>query len=245
MKFSGFIKSFGWNTVNPFLLNFKKNRKYKFSTDYHGLNIGCGLHNPPNWVGIDGGFSHYVVHRMPRFMLKPFFGKFSMAKNYSFDEYYNHLRSFKLIHHELTYDLPFSKNTVPNIYSSHFFEHLFKEQTENLLKECFRVLTPDGRIRICVPSLEDAVGGMERAIESYKNGDIEAIQTYLTSEIVGFNSVYSNHRYMYNAKALTELLEKVGFTSVEEFSENKGKIIDIEKLDTRGGLFIEGVKPVV
>jgi len=143
----------------------------------------------------------------------------------------------------LTYDLPFSENTVPNIYSSHFFEHLFKEQTEHLLKECFRVLAPEGRIRICVPSLEEAVGGMERAIESYKKGDIEAVQTYLTSEIVGFNSVYSNHRFMYDAKALKAVLEKAGFTSVEQFSEKKGKITDVELLDTRGGLFMEGVKP--
>jgi len=243
MKFSDTLKSFGWNVVNPLLLKIKKNRKYKFTADYHGLNIGCGLHNQSNWVGIDGGFSHYMVHRTPKVLLKPFFRKFNMAKNYSFDEYYSHLRSFKLIHHELTYELPFSENTVPNIFSSHFFEHLFKEQTEKLLLECFRVLLPGGRIRICVPSLEDAVGGIERAIESYKNGDIEAVQTYLTSEIVGFNSVYSNHRYMYNAEALTGLLEKVGFTSVEEFSNQKGKIIDVELLDTRDGLFIEGVKP--
>ena len=245
MKFSDTLKSFGWNVVNPFLLKIKKNKKYKFPEGYHGLNIGCGLHSPSSWVGIDGGFSHYMVHRTPKVLLKPFFRKFSMAKNYSFNEYYSYLRSFKLIHHELTYDLPFSENTVPNIYSSHFFEHLFKEQTEKLLLECFRVLTPKGRIRICVPSLEDAVGGIERAIENYKKGDIEAIQPYLTSEIVGFNSVYSNHRYMYNAKALTELLEKVGFASVEEFLENKGKITDVELLDTRGGLFIEGVKPTI
>ena len=243
MKVADILKSFGWNVINPFLLKIKKNKKYKFPEGYHGLNIGCGLHNPPNWVGIDGGFSHYVVHRMPRFMLKPFFKKFSMAKNYSFDEYYSHLHSFKLIHHELTYDLPFSDNVVPNIYSSHFFEHLFKEQTEHLLKECFRVLTPNGRIRICVPSLEEAVGGMERAIENYKKGDIEAVQPYLTSEIVGFNSVYSNHRFMYDAQTLKEVLEKAGFVSVEQFSEKTGKITDVELLDTRGGLFMEGVKP--
>jgi predicted SAM-dependent methyltransferase len=238
-----FIKSFGWNVVNPFLLKIKKNRKYTFPSNYNGLNIGCGLHNPPNWVGIDGGFSHYVVHRMPKFLLKPFFNNFNMAKNYSFNEYYSHLRSFKLIHHELTYQLPFSENAVPNIYSSHFFEHLFKEQAENLLKDCYRVLKPGGRIRICVPSLEDAVGGMEQAIALYKKGDVDTIQTYLTSEIVGFNSVYSNHRFMYDAKTLIQVLETVGFNSVERFSEKEGKIVDVALLDTRGGIFIEGSKP--
>jgi len=72
MKMTDTLKSFGWNVINPFLLKIKKNKKYKFPAGYHGLNIGCGLHNPPSWVGIDGGFSHYVVHRTPKVLLKPF-----------------------------------------------------------------------------------------------------------------------------------------------------------------------------
>ena len=47
---------------------------------------------------------------------------------------------------------------------------------------------------------------------------------------------------MYDVKTLKDTLEEVGFIHVEQFSEKKGNIVDVEKLDTRGGLFMEGLK---
>lgn len=51
--------------------------------------------------------------------------------------------------------LPFENESMDVIYSSHLFEHLTKQQTNNLLNECKRVLKKNGIIRITVPDLEN------------------------------------------------------------------------------------------
>lgn len=80
-----------------------------------------------------------------------------MSNNYKFNEYQKKTKYLNLIHHELMYSIPFKDNSIPNIYSSHFFEHLFLKDCKNLLKECLRVLKPNGIIRIVVPSLDSEV----------------------------------------------------------------------------------------
>ena len=45
--------------------------------------------------------------------------------------------------------LPFEDNSVEEIYSSHFFEHV--DSVENTLSECVRVLKKGGKLRIIVP----------------------------------------------------------------------------------------------
>jgi predicted SAM-dependent methyltransferase len=46
------------------------------------------------------------------------------------------------------------ENTVDVIYHSHVLEHLYKDDGEKFIKDCFRVLKPSGIIRIAVPDLE-------------------------------------------------------------------------------------------
>lgn len=48
--------------------------------------------------------------------------------------------------------LPFPDNSVKDIYSSHFFEHLTFKQSQVLLDECIRVMAPGGKFSICVPN---------------------------------------------------------------------------------------------
>lgn len=51
--------------------------------------------------------------------------------------------------------LPYSDNTFNVAYSSHFLEHLDKDNAKKILKEIKRVLKDDGILRIVVPDLED------------------------------------------------------------------------------------------
>jgi predicted SAM-dependent methyltransferase len=55
------------------------------------------------------------------------------------------------IAHDLTKTFPIEDCTVSAILSEHFFEHITYEQSRNLLNECFRILRPDGTMRIAVP----------------------------------------------------------------------------------------------
>lgn len=245
MKLKDLYKLVIWDILNPFLLNLRKHNKYKFDSSFTGINLGSGIDNPPNWLDVDGGATHFFVKKLPKFITSKFFKYFNMANNYSFEEYYEKLNSFKSIHFNLCNGIPFESEAIPNIFSSHFFEHLFKNDCdcEFLLKECYRVLKSGGLIRICVPSLDDEVIAIKEAIDEYENGTINKIQKYVTSDIVGYNSKFSNHRFMYDYKELHNLLQKIGFIEIERKYFKKGNIPDVELLDTRNGIFVEAKKP--
>lgn len=242
MKFKEFIQIVSWDIINPLLLKIKRKRKYQISKNYLGINIGCGINNPKNWIGLDGGFTHYVMHKLPKPLCKLFFKFQGMSSQYSFEEYYNLSTNFKLIHHEVLYGLPFHNDSVPNIFSSHFFEHLFYKDAEFIMKECYRTLRPKGIIRICVPSLSNSVENLVSAINNYKNDNTDEIQKFVTCNIVGYIASYSNHRYMYDLNRLSTLLEKAGFKNIKEFEFRKGNIPNVVDLDTRGGLIVEAIK---
>jgi predicted SAM-dependent methyltransferase len=57
--------------------------------------------------------------------------------------------------HNILEGLPFDDNEIDVIYSSHFLEHLFPEDAERFLVECFRVLRKKGVLRVVVPDLEN------------------------------------------------------------------------------------------
>ena len=56
--------------------------------------------------------------------------------------------------HDITAGLPFEDNHFDAVYHSHVLEHLDPAAGEALLDECFRVLKPQGVLRIVVPNLE-------------------------------------------------------------------------------------------
>ena len=239
MKINDLIKIIGWELINPFVLKRKRNKIYDFPSTLSGINIGCGIHNPSNWLGVDGGFTHYLIHKIPKGMYKLFFSGQKMVTNYTFDEYYKLSKSIQLVHHELKYGLPFKDNSIPNIYSSHFLEHLFRADAKKLLEHCYRVLARGGTMRICVPSIEYEIDCMQEAIEKYKTKNSDDIQQFITSDTVGFNSVYSDHRYMYDYKRLSEVLNDIGFINLRECKYREGDLPDVTIIDTREGLIIE------
>ncbi|MBW4633620.1 MAG: methyltransferase domain-containing protein [Iphinoe sp. HA4291-MV1] len=59
-----------------------------------------------------------------------------------------------VIPHNLLQPLPFPDNSLDVVYSSHVLEHFSREEGERLIRECFRILKPNGILRIVVPDLE-------------------------------------------------------------------------------------------
>lgn len=61
----------------------------------------------------------------------------------------------------LAYDLlkgiPYKDDNFDVIYHSHLIEHFPQENAVNFIKECYRVLKPNGIIRIATPNLEEIV----------------------------------------------------------------------------------------
>lgn len=58
---------------------------------------------------------------------------------------------------DVTHGLPYENNSVQGIYSEHFIEHLSKAEALAFLRECRRVLVPNGATRLATPDLDEVI----------------------------------------------------------------------------------------
>jgi len=70
----------------------------------------------------------------------------------------------------LSKGIPFPDKTFDVVYHSHLIEHFPKSEAPLLIEECFRVLRPNGVIRIAAPDLENIAKQYLLSLESAKLG---------------------------------------------------------------------------
>ncbi len=76
-----------------------------------------------------------------------------------------------VINHNLLEGIPFSDNEFDVVYHSHVLEHFSKKQADFFLEECYRVLKPNGIIRIAVPDLEQIAKLYIEKLNAIANGN--------------------------------------------------------------------------
>jgi predicted SAM-dependent methyltransferase len=108
--------------------------------------------------------------------------------------------------------LPFDSDSFNFVFSEHFFEHLFLDETLCLMKECYRILRPHGVLRTCVPDAD--------------------LRTYEAPEPVGFPdrrlpfSDGAKHKTRWSVYSLTEAIRQAGFRPVPlRYCDRKGKYV--------------------
>lgn len=79
---------------------------------------------------------------------------------------------------DVTRGIQFPDATFDAVYSSHVLEHLTPEQGERLLREAFRVLRPQGVLRLVVPDLESIARLYLQKLERAIGGDTTAEADY-------------------------------------------------------------------
>jgi predicted SAM-dependent methyltransferase len=83
-----------------------------------------------------------------------------------------------VISHNLYCPLPFADNIYDYVYHSHVLEHFPRRFAPVFLRECFRVLKPDGVIRVVVPDLEKLARLYLSLLENALTEDDEAKKRY-------------------------------------------------------------------
>jgi SAM-dependent methyltransferase len=134
--------------INDVCLNQNNARNYNTSA-MKILNLGCGtkVSELKEIVNID--WSIYL-HLKNNLLLKPLLPFVFKGERL---EKINSLPD-NIVVHNLASGIPFSDNSVDAVYHSHILEHLDPNIAESFLREVFRVLKPNGIIRIVVPDLE-------------------------------------------------------------------------------------------
>lgn len=59
--------------------------------------------------------------------------------------------------HNLLSGIPFPDHSFDVVYHSHVLEHFSREDAQDFIAECYRVLKPGGLLRVAVPDLEEIV----------------------------------------------------------------------------------------
>lgn len=122
--------------------------------------------------------------------------------------------------------LPYTDGQLDEIYAGHFLEHLTPKEADAFLQECFRCLSPGGRIGILVPDTREVVKRYIRQdideIE-YPRGVWRKISDLNTlCELFFYSTVQeSSHKWCYDSETLGKLLVKHGFILLNEIDRFK------------------------
>ena len=87
-------------------------------------------------------------------------------------------RNRTVIAHNLNLGIPFADDSFDVVYHSHVLEHFSKTAANNFLQECYRVLRPQGVLRVVVPDLEQIARTYLLALEKASSGSQEWARNY-------------------------------------------------------------------
>lgn len=80
--------------------------------------------------------------------------------------------------HNLLEGIPFGAQSMDVVYHSHVLEHFSKLDGYQFIKDCYRVLKPQGIIRIAVPNLESIAKEYLKHLDMAASGQLEAKHNY-------------------------------------------------------------------
>jgi len=217
------------------------------------LNIGCGTRMNWEWNNLDFSPNTYFVRHPKISSLLNKIGILSRPR-------YERLLKVdpEIIGWNVQKGLPFSSNVFDVIYHSHFLEHLDKDMGEFLLKECCRVLKPEGVLRIVIPDLREIIQQYMSSLETLEKGDPSALSSHqqsiddLFSQMVRVEAAGAKdqhpfvrvierfwrgdaarvgelHRWMYDQHSLGEILRSLGLKDIQVLDAFCSKIQDWSK----------------
>lgn len=140
---------------------------------------------------------------------------------------------------------PFENNSFDYIYSEHIFEHLNFKQELNMLTECFRILKPNGVIRLATPNMQFLfdlyLNPKEEINKEYIDWSLKhflpKIKTALENteglEIYVINNFFRDwdHQIIHTEKSLCELFKTSGYKNIHRCETGKSKLPSLQNLE--------------
>ena len=156
---------------------------------------------------------------------------------------------------DVTKGISFADMSVDYIYTSHMLEHLRKEDTMFVLKECYRVLKQGGILRVVVPDLKIYVEEYINTEESSDNNDTPAADKFMDGIMLQgigevrplfYKLMCTRHQWMYDFESLAKRLYDCGFSKVNECKLGEGSVPDVQYIEQEEhhpkSVYLEAIK---
>jgi predicted SAM-dependent methyltransferase len=112
-------------------------------------------------------------------------------------------------------------NSVNEIFSRHFFEHLTFKQGEYLLEVWYKILVPGGRIEMMIPN-------MRAHVQQWLDKDPRAQRNIYGHQRGDFLDVWDVHKSGYDIDTLRELVTAKKFKNYNSLASVKSKHVHVE-----------------
>jgi predicted SAM-dependent methyltransferase len=150
--------------------------------------------------------------------------------------------------------IPFPDNFFEIVYHSQVLEHIPKEKAGGFIKECLRVLKPNGILRIVVPDLENIVDEYKRLlIENMNNPNEMTDANYDWIMLEMYDQTVRNHsggqmaEFLKRADIINEkyIFERIGYVARDirnSFRGGNTKNVNLKKAFSNSSMFIKAIK---
>lgn len=203
------------------------------------LQVGAGANALPGWLNSEA------------FVLSSFTHSLSIADAY--------------IYLDGCQPFPFADNSLDYVFHEHVIEHLTYQQGQFMLRECFRVLKPGGRVRIATPDLQVFVGLYGNSINDEQRKFLSEYVRFNStlwskdlSHVTGNHAVFVlnhnfrawGHQFIYDYPTLSAALAAVGFAKMARQLPRQSQDPNLAGLELRSemvgifdALIAEATKP--
>jgi len=212
------------------------------------LNLGCGPVQPSGWINIDGSNRAFLSSKLN--WLDNLLVHFHLIPPSDYGP--------KTFWANLLHGIPFPDNSVACIYAGELWEHFEHPQSYALTRECYRVLKPEGVLRICVP---DGPTFWGRYLEIYNEEMAKPHSEQQAKALIAHTQMFFNdictrrtllrfmghkHKWNFDEVQLREMFERSGFSQIERMHFRDSRIPDVDRVEHAVDfLIMEGVKQPV
>lgn len=118
------------------------------------------------------------------------------------------------------------ENTVDEIFSRHFFEHLTFKQGEIVLEKWYKILKPGGVCEMMLPNMTFHINQwLSRSSEREIKHAMAGFWGWQRGE---FDDVWDVHKSGYDRELLTNLVSKKGFVNIQSLAKPKSKHLHLK-----------------